>query len=188
MHTEAHSVNRFATSIVPIDVPGQRRCGSPVIGPDRIDGRLDLHEVDVFPARIASDGVEVLDQCKEQRAQPGHWDRHPASRSKRVLARAQLLFRGCRNRGVSTDEQHREYRARYALSAGRVGMSGARLQFQLARIIHEGSSGKRADAKRDGNSEARGLALPSAAVPVPLLRRGQAPRRRVPVPNSMSKG
>ena len=58
----------------------------------------------------------------------------------------------------------------------------------LARIIHEGSSRKRADAKRDGHSEARGLAPPSAAVPVPLLRRGQAPRRRVPVPNSMSKG
>ena len=31
-------------------------------------------------------------------------------------------------------------------------------------------------------------ALLSAAVPVPLLGRGQAPRRRVPVPNSMSKG
>jgi dethiobiotin synthetase len=58
----------------------------------------------------------------------------------------------------------------------------------LARIIHEGSSRKREDAKRDGHSEARGQAPPSAAVPVPLLRRGQAPRRRVPVPNSMSKG
>ena len=46
----------------------------------------------------------------------------------------------------------------------------------LARIIHEGSSRKRADAKRDGHSEARGLAPPSAAVPVPLLRRGQAPK------------
>lgn len=58
----------------------------------------------------------------------------------------------------------------------------------LARIIHEDSSRKRADAKRGGYSEARGLAPLSAAVPVPLLRRGQAPRRRVPVPNSMSKG
>jgi len=58
----------------------------------------------------------------------------------------------------------------------------------LARIIHEGSSRKRADAKRDGHSEARGLAPPSAAVPVPLLRRGQAPKRRAPVPSSMSKG
>ena len=58
----------------------------------------------------------------------------------------------------------------------------------LARIIHEGSSRKRADAKRDGHSEARGLAPPSAAVPVPLLRRGQAPKRRAPVPNCMSKG
>jgi dethiobiotin synthetase len=57
----------------------------------------------------------------------------------------------------------------------------------LARMIHEGSSRKRADAKRNGHSKLRGQALPSAAVPVPLLRRGRAPRRRVPVPNSMSK-
>jgi len=42
----------------------------------------------------------------------------------------------------------------------------------LTRIIHDGSSRKRADAKRDWHSEAKGLALPSAAVPVPLLRRG----------------
>ena len=46
------------------------------------------------------------------------------------------------------------------------------MRLVLVRIIHEGSSRKRADAKRDGHSEAR----------------GQAPRRRVPVPNSMSKG
>jgi hypothetical protein len=38
-------------------------------------------------------------------------------------------------------------------------------------------------------SETKGLAPPSAAVPVPLLlRQGQAPRKRAPVPNSMSKG
>ena len=55
----------------------------------------------------------------------------------------------------------------------------------------------RADAQRDRHSEARGLAPPSdfgelsraAAVPVPLLLRlGQAPKRRAPVPNNMSKG
>jgi len=47
---------------------------------------------------------------------------------------------------------------------------------------------KRADARRGGHSEARGLAPPSAAVPAPLpLRLGQAPKRRVPVPNSISK-
>ena len=38
---------------------------------------------------------------------------------------------------------------------------------------------------RDRRAEARGLALTSAAVPVPLLlRQGQAPKRRAPVPSS----
>jgi len=36
-------------------------------------------------------------------------------------------------------------------------------------MIHESSSRKRADAKRDGHSEVKGLAPVSAAVPVPLL-------------------
>ena len=36
-------------------------------------------------------------------------------------------------------------------------------------MIHEGSSRKRAAAKRDGHSETRGFAPPSAAVPVPFL-------------------
>ena len=55
-------------------------------------------------------------------------------------------------------------------------------------MIHEGSLRKRADAKRDGHSEARGLAPLSAAVPVPLLLRlGQAPKRRAPVPNSTER-
>jgi len=54
------------------------------------------------------------------------------------------------------------------------------------------------DARRAlGGVKPRGLAPPpdfgelsrAAAVPVPLLlRRGQAPKRRAPVPNSMSKG
>jgi dethiobiotin synthetase len=61
-------------------------------------------------------------------------------------------------------------------------------QVVLARIIHEDSLRKRADAKREGHSEAKGLAPPSVAVPVPLLRQGQAPKRRAPVPNSMSRG
>ena len=39
-------------------------------------------------------------------------------------------------------------------------------------MIHKGSTQKRADATRDGHLEAGGLALPSAAVPVPLLRPG----------------
>ena len=56
------------------------------------------------------------------------------------------------------------------------------------RHYFEGSSRKRADATRDEHSEARELAPPSAAVPTPLLLRlGQAPKRRAPVPNSMSK-
>ncbi len=38
---------------------------------------------------------------------------------------------------------------------------------------------------RDGRAEARGLALPSAAVPVPLPGGGQALGRRAPVPNTM---
>jgi len=40
---------------------------------------------------------------------------------------------------------------------------------RLARIIHEGSSRKRADAKRDAHSEVKGLVLPFAAVAVPLF-------------------
>ena len=54
-----------------------------------------------------------------------------------------------------------------------------------ARIIHDGSSRNRGAASRDRRAETRGLAPPLAAVPVPLLlRRGQALKRRAPVPNS----
>ena len=55
----------------------------------------------------------------------------------------------------------------------------------LARMIHDGSSRNRRAALRDRRVEPRGLAPPSAAAPVPLLRRGQATKRRVPLPISM---
>ncbi len=57
----------------------------------------------------------------------------------------------------------------------------------LARIIHDGSWRNRAVALRDGHAEPRGLALPSSAVPVPLLARmgTGAKVRSAPVPNSM---
>ena len=45
--------------MIPIDVPAHTHQGPPILGPDGIDGRLDLCEVDVGAARIISDGVVV---------------------------------------------------------------------------------------------------------------------------------
>jgi len=61
-------------------------------------------------------------------------------------------------------------------------------KFNLARIVHEASSRKRADVKRDGHSEARGLAPPSAVAPVPLFRRGQAQKKKGASPPQYVEG
>jgi hypothetical protein len=66
--------------------------------------------------------------------------------------------------------------------------------FLLARIIHEGSLRKRADAERDRHSETGDwlcrLTSASSVEPLQCLSHSadQAPRRMAPAPNSMSKG